>query len=269
MVTQNGKDGATVLITGGTQGIGLEFAKIFAKDGYNLIIVGRTLEKTQAVAHKLMETFPVTVLPLVQDLSDSAGAQKLYDDIQASGMQIDILINNAGFGIMGDFASTQLEYEIGMMRLNMESVVRLTKLFLPHMVGEKQGRILNVASMVSFQPGPHMAVYSATKAFVLSFSEALSEELKAKNIHVTALCPGPTKTGFQAAAKMGELRDEKGTASDPYVVALLGYKGLMAGKRVVIPGIKQWLLVFIQRFVSRAFTARQAGKLIKSMVSPE
>lgn len=259
----------TVLITGGTQGIGLELAKIFAKEGFDIILIGRDQAKAEDIAKKIRETFSVEVLPLGIDLADIEGQQKAFDAVQAAGKQVDILVNNAGFGIAGDFVTTQLEYEVGMMRLNMGAIIRLTKLFLPYMIGNKGGKILNVASVAGFQPGPKMAVYSATKAFVLNFSEALAEELAGKNIQVTVLCPGATKTGFQAAAKMDELRDAKGTASDPYVVALAGYRGLMAGKRVVVPGVKNSFFIFIERFLPRSVVARLAGKFIRAMSSKD
>lgn len=260
---------STVLVTGGTQGIGLELAKIFAKEGYNVVLVGRDKAKTEEVASRIAATFKVQVTPLVQDLAELEAAEKLHAAVLAAGISVDILINNAGFGIAGDFLTTQLDYEIGMMRLNMETVVRLTKLFLPDMVGKKGGRILNVASLAGFQPGPFMSVYSATKAFVLSFSEALADELQGKRITVTALCPGATKTGFQANARMDELRDVKGTAADPYIVAMAGYRGLMRGKAVVVPGFKNQCLILLERFLPRATVARVTGGMMRRMANKD
>lgn len=255
----------TVLVTGGTQGIGLEFAKIFAKEGYDLILVARNEAKANQVAEQLKKKFSVQVTPLIQDLSEIEGAEKLQKMVEERGLFVDILINNAGFGITGDFVSTQLDYEIGMMRLNMETVVRLTKLFLPHMIGKKKGKILNVASTAAFQGGPHMAVYFATKAFVLSFSEALTEELKTKNITVTALCPGPTRTGFQAKAQQEQLTEKAGSPQDPFVVARAGFKGLMSGKALVVPGVKNAFFLFAERFLPRRTTTQLAGKFIQQL----
>ncbi|PIV90805.1 short-chain dehydrogenase [Candidatus Gracilibacteria bacterium CG17_big_fil_post_rev_8_21_14_2_50_48_13] len=257
------------LVTGGTQGIGLECAKILAAEGYDLILVGRDKEKAERACALIQKNFSVSATPLPQDLKEIDAPQKIFDAVHAMGVHVSLLINNAGFGIQGDFATTQLDYEIGMMRLNMETVVRLTKLFLPDMIARRSGKILNVASTAAFQAGPYMSIYCATKAFVLSFSEALAEEQRGKNITVTALCPGPTKTGFQANAHLEELAPKQGSAADPFVVASAGIHGLMSGRAVVVPGFKNTFLIFMERFLPRRSVVRAAAKVLKKMAQKE
>jgi len=269
MTKEHSGDEKVALVTGGTQGIGLACAKILAQEGYSLLLVGRDQEKTARVAGELAATYGREVTPLVADLTSPEAAQKLYTEAKQTGKIVTLLINNAGFGIAGEFVQTQLDHEIGMMRLNMETVVRLTKLFVPDMVARRGGKILNVASVAAFQPGPYMTVYSATKAFVLSFSEALSEELRGKGIVVTALCPGPTKTGFQANAQLEEVSAKEGSAADPFVVASAGIEGLLRGKSVVIPGMKNRLLIFLERFLPRRTVVAQAAKLLRGMTQKE
>ncbi len=232
-----------VLITGGSSGIGLELARCFAKNGYSLILVARNKKELTKAASSL-EEYKVTVRLIVKDLS----LQNAAFELAKEAGDIDILVNNAGFGRYGFFSEIPIEDELNMISLNISTLTTLTKLFLPKMISRKNGKILNVASTAAFQPGPLMAVYYATKAYVLHFSEAIANELKGSGVTVTALCPGPTKTGFQKNAKMGHssLFD-----ADAAAVALAGYRGLMKGKTIVIPGIKNRVLTFCVRLFTR------------------
>lgn len=229
----------TVLITGASFGIGYELAKIFAKEKYNLILVARNLEKLNQIKDELQNP-DIQIFTIQKDLSQPNSPKELFDEINKKGLEIDILINNAGFGLLGSFAELDLQAQLDMIQLNITSLVHLTYLVLPQMIAKNSGKIMNVASTAAFQPGPNMAVYYATKAFVLSFSEALYAELKSKGITVTALCPGPTRTEFQKRARMENINLERSKLI-PYMsaekVARIGFDGLMKGKRVVIPGL--------------------------------
>lgn len=227
----------TALITGASGGIGLELAKRFAADKHNLVLVARSSDKLEAIKVELEEKFGIQVHVFIADLSKSDAANTLMSAIQASDLHIDYLINNAGFGTFGLFQNSTLESTVEMMRLNMESLTALTHLVLPAMVQRKSGRILNIASTAAFQPGPLMAVYFATKAYVLRFSEALANELNGSGVTVTVYCPAATASGFQAAAKMEESKLVKNkkldTAED---VAKAAYQAMMLGKTTVIHG---------------------------------
>src|ERR1700757_3450228 len=190
----------TALITGASGGIGYELAKLFAKDRYNLVLVARTTPKLSRFADELQRHYGVSVRPITQDLSWRQAPESLWDDLQHSRIQVDVLVNNAGYGIRGEFANMPLEEDLGMMQLNMVTLTLLTKLFLRPMIERGTGKILNVASTAGFQPGPLMAVYYATKAYVISFSEALASELSGTGVTATCLCPGATDTGFQGRA---------------------------------------------------------------------
>ena len=192
----------TVLITGASGGIGKELALLFAKDGYDLFLVSRDEGKLQRVKENLEKEFGVRVGLFPLDLAKADSAKVLADELKQRGVNIDILVNNAGFGLYGEFLSTDLEQEVKMIQLNVTTLMELTKWLLPNMREKKSGRIINIASVAGFLPGPYMAVYYATKAFVLSVSESLAEELKGTGITVTAICPGATETDFQKAAKI-------------------------------------------------------------------
>ncbi|MCX8056053.1 MAG: SDR family oxidoreductase [Ignavibacteria bacterium] len=228
----------TVLITGASFGIGYELAKIFAKEKYNLILTARSEDKLNQIKEELQNS-DIQIVTLAKDLSKPEAPKELFDEIKKLKINLDILINNAGFGLLGPFKELELQAQLDMIQLNITSLVHLTYLFLPEMIERKSGKIMNVASTAAFQPGPNMAVYYATKAFVLSFSEALYSELKDYGITVSALCPGPTKTEFQKRARMENINLERAKLI-PYMsaeeVARIGYDGLMKGKRVIIPG---------------------------------
>jgi short-subunit dehydrogenase len=242
----------TALITGASGGIGLELARIFAEQGYALILVARNRERLEEIAVELKPT-PVQVL--AKDLALVGAAEGIHREVP----KVDVLVNNAGYGVYGPFVKTPLDDELGMLQLNMTALVVLTKLYLPAMVAAKNGKILNVASTAAFQPGPLMALYYATKAFVLSFSEAIGNELEGTGVTVTALCPGPTATGFQARTKLEKSRlIKRMKVMDARTVAEAGYRGLMAGKPVVIPGLMNKLLAQSVRFSPRVLVTKIA-----------
>jgi hypothetical protein len=247
----------TALITGASSGIGLDFARLFAEGGYNVVLVARGQQKLETLAQELSGKHGVKALALPADLADPAAPGKLMERLKAEGLQVDVLINNAGFASYGPFAETSLEEESRMIAVNITALTVLTKAVLPGMLARKQGRILNVASTAAFQPGPLMAVYYATKAYVLSFSEALAEETRGTGVTVTCLCPGPTQTGFQARAKMEDSKLVKGRdIMDSATVARVGYEALHRGQAVVIPGMMNKLLAQSVRLMPRAALTR-------------
>lgn len=239
----------TVLITGPTSGIGYELAKIFAADGYRLVLVSRRKEELKRVAAELQPDATI----ISADLSDQKAPVEVVTQLTEQSVEIDCLVNNAGFGLRGAFTETDLTKELDMIQLNIAALTHLTKLLLPGMLKRKSGRILNIASTAAFQPGPFMAVYYATKAYVLSFSEALAEELRGTGVTVTALCPGPTKTLFQDRAAVGDVPLFRRTmAAD--VVAQIGYKALLAGRPVVIAGVQNAIGAWLGRLLPRPVT---------------
>jgi short-subunit dehydrogenase len=235
---------STALITGGSGGIGYELAKLFAKDHHNLVLVARSGPKLAQVADELQRRFGITVKPVALDLAEPAAPQLLFDQLQRESVAVDILVNNAGYGKLGDFAEVPLEESLGQIQLNLAALTHLSRRFLGPMLERRSGKILNVASTAGFQPGPRMAVYYASKAYVISFSEALANELAGKGITVTCLCPGATTTDFANRAGNDKSRLFKQfRPMDVKTVALKGYRGLVAGKTLVIPGLKNWLVI--------------------------
>jgi short-subunit dehydrogenase len=252
----------TALITGASSGIGLELAKLFARDGFNLVLIARRYDRLKAIADDLEKTHNIQVKYCAKDLAVSSAADEILQSINSEMLNIDVLINNAGFGWHGEFAKMDLADALEMIQVNITSLTHLTRLLLPEMIQRKRGKILNVASTAAFQPGPLMATYYASKAYVLNFSLALSEELQGTGITVTALCPGPTSTGFGQRAGFTNEKILGGILSmDASKVALRGYKGLMKGKKIVIPGWKNWIGVQIVRLLPRTLP----GKLIKKV----
>jgi short-subunit dehydrogenase len=242
----------TALITGASSGIGLDFAWLFAEGGYDVVLVARTESKLKALADELSMKHGVRALAVAADLADPAAPGRLMERLKAEGVQVDVLVNNAGYAGYGAFAETDARMELDMIQLNIGALTALTKAVLPGMLARKNGRILNVASTAAFQPGPLMAVYYATKAYVLSFSEALANETQGTGVTITCLCPGPTKTGFQERAKMEESKLVKGKEiMDSRTVARAGYEGLHQGRAVVIPGFMNKMLVQSVRFLPR------------------
>ena len=251
-----------VLITGGASGLGYELAKLFAADGFSLILASRNeinLKKAQA---ELSEQYRAAVEIIVADLTELLAPINIFFQIKERGWKIDILVNNAGFGLLGNFAELSLQKQSAMINLNISALTSLTWLFLEQ--APENAKILNISSLAAFQPGPFMNVYYASKAYVLSFSEALAEELRGSKITVTALCPGPLATDFWKTS--GSKRNHvpattKATRLDPKFVAQMGYKGLLAGKLVIIPGILNKFIVFFNHFIPRRIVARIVKRL--------
>lgn len=251
------------LITGPSSGIGMELARLFAADGSELILASRNVEKLEALATELRAGHQVTVHVIPTDLSRPGAAQQLYDEVQRRGLSIDVLVNNAGFGHLARFQDVPLETYTGNLQVNVTAVTELMRLCLPGMLARNRGRILNVASTASFQPGPHAAVYFATKAYVRFLSEAVSEELRGTKVTVTALCPGPTRTEFVGKAEMEDSPLFR-SLMDAATVARQGYRAMRGGQTRIITGWGNKLLAYtskispdwIVRKVTRALMGR-------------
>lgn len=240
---------STVLITGSSGGIGYELARLFARDHHNVVLVARSADKLAQVASEL-QIHGGTVKTIALDLAAPPAPKFLFD--QLAGTPIDILVNNAGFGALGEFVQMREEEILGQIQLNITVLTQLTRLFLPAMVQRRNGRIMNVASTAAFQPGPLMAVYYATKAYVLSFSEALANELRHSGVIVTCFCPGATHTGFARRAGNDKSRLFKQLgAMDADKVAMDGYRALMEGRTLAISGMHNWLVAQSTRFAPR------------------
>jgi short-subunit dehydrogenase len=251
----------TALITGASSGIGLELAHLFARDGYRLVLVARNRSNLRHLGDDLQSRYSITVRIEPKDLAHPSTPAELYQELQESGIVLDVLVNNAGFGGAGTFTGTKWSQEAEMMQVNMVALTHLTKLFLPQ-IRAREGMIMNVASTAAFQPGPFMAVYYASKAYVLSFTEALAEELRGTGVKVSCLCPGPVKTNFQKRAYLqGTAMMNSPLMVDVREVARAGYEGLKQGKRVVIPGWKNWMGVQLLRISPREMVTKVVRKL--------
>lgn len=247
--------GTTALVTGASSGIGWELAKLFAEDRHDLVLVARTKKKLDQFARDLTAAFGIKVRAIARDLAQPRAAAEITQELSAEEISIDMLVNNAGFGVYGPFAKTDGAKELEMIQVNLTVLTQLTKMLLPPMLERRHGRILNVASTAAFAPGPLMAVYYATKAYVLSFSEALASELSGSGVTVTALCPGPTETDFANEAGLESTHLFTGPLiADARSVARAGYRGMLAGKPIVIPGVGNKLLVESIRFSPRRVT---------------
>lgn len=252
----------TVLITGASGGIGEQFAKIYAWKEVQLILIARSCDKLARIKEDLERTSDARILVIEKDLSLPHAAQEVYQTVQEAGFEVDMLINNAGVGSFGPFYESDWGKQAEMIQLNIVALAELTRLFLPEMVQRHQGKIINVASTAAFEPGPLMSVYYASKAFVLSFSEALSRELKNSGVTVTALCPGPTDTGFFAAAALKKSEIYKAVQSAPASkVAQYGIKAAEKGKVIAVYGTLNKLMVFLVRFLPRRFVRNMIYKL--------
>jgi hypothetical protein len=227
----------TVLITGASSGIGLDLARIFAAKKFDLILTARNHARLIELARQLEKEHNIEAHVIVADLSRPDGPHQIFSEVTRLGLPVDNLINNAGFGAYGEFIHIPLEEELEMIQVNITALTHLTKLTVPQMIKRNRGRIMNVASTAAFQPGPLMSVYYATKAYVLSFSEAIANELKPHGITVTCLCPGATATGFAARADMEKSRLFKMNKMSSEKVAMAGYKGMMSGKTLIVPGL--------------------------------
>lgn len=258
---QRGRAG-TALVTGASGGLGLGLAQELASRGHDLILTARSAGKLAAAAAEIAKARGVRAQAIEADLAEPAGARALADALAASGAEVEVLVNNAGIGMHGPFAESDEGALLGMLQLNVVSLAQLTRLLLPGMVARRRGRVLNVASTAGFVPGPFMAGYYASKAFVLSLSVALSEELAGTGVTCTALCPGPTRTGFDTAAGItGTRLFRSGWVMDVPAVARAGVNGLLAGKAVVVPGLRNKLLTTSSGLAPRAITAKIARSL--------
>lgn len=244
------------LITGASGGIGLAIARLLAASGHDLILVARSKDKLEALAAELASAHGCQATVLRADLADPVAPAALAAEIAARKLAVDVLVNNAGVGVYGPFATNDWTRERDIIQINVTSLVDLTKRLLPGMVARRRGRILNVASTAAFQPGPLMAIYYASKAFVLSFSEALGNELGGSGVTVTALCPGPTATGFEAAADLGASRLFRMGSMSMEDVARAGVDAMMRGRSVVIPGLRNWLMTQSLRISPRCAVTR-------------
>ena len=252
------------LITGASGGIGLELAHVMAKEKHNLVLVARSIDKLNQLADELIQTHGIKVKAYKADLSHSEEIENLYQQTQNDDVEISYLINNAGFGEYGNFMENDWKKLNSMMQLNMVSLVHLTSLYSKNMVSSKFGKIMNVASTAAFMPLPYFAVYAATKAFVLNYSQAIASELKEHGITVTALCPGLTGTGFIDAANMGNtkfLDKAKSGMATPEEVAEYGYEAMMKGKTVAVHGMVNSIMAQSSRFLPRDLVTKIAKKV--------
>jgi uncharacterized protein len=227
----------TALITGASGGIGLDLAKLFAQDKHDLVLVARSRGALGELARECESRHGVKAIVVAADLSRPDAPQEIVTELQRQSVHVDFLVNNAGFGAHGAFADVEATTHLDVIQVNVAALTHLTRLVLPDMLGRRWGRILNLASTAAFVPGPYMSVYYASKAYVLSHSVALSRELRRSGITVTALCPGPTRTGFQSRANMTDAKLFRLSVMDSAAVARAGYAGMLRGKAVVIPGL--------------------------------
>jgi len=250
----------TVLVTGASSGIGLELARCFAADKCNLILVARSRDALEQLAAELRQKQDVQVHVLVSDLAQPAAPQQIFDEVQRLGLTVDVLVNNAGFGLHGSFLELPLARQLEIIQVNVAALVALTGLFLPGMAQRRRGGILNVGSVAGFIPGPHMAIYYASKAFVQSFSEALHEELRGTGVSVTNLCPGPTESNFSKTARSYKTREMQASKMSAAEVAAAGHRAFRVNRCVKIPGLKNRLLIAAAKLFPRSTVRKGVGK---------
>ncbi len=265
MARQKPGAGQTTLVTGASAGIGVDLAECFARDGYDLILTARSEPALREVAQRLSQAHGVKAEIAALDLGAHGGGKKLHDEIKARGLSVDVLVNNAGYGHAGALTSSDLATQLGMIDLNDRALVELTYLFWNDMLAKKRGGVLNVASTAAFQPGPLMAVYYASKAFVLSFSEALWEEARGTGLHVSCLCPGPTASKFRERAGTGRTRlAQVSKVMSSAAVAQQGYRAFRRNTRVVVTGARNAMIAGIGKFLPRATLLR----MVRNIQSP-
>lgn len=254
--------GKYALITGPTSGIGLELAKLFAKDKYNIVAVARSQQELDATAAMLSTDYGVEVVTLAMDLFNVDNAFNVYREVKNRGLRVEALVNNAGHGHYGEFTDTDLNMELAIIHLNISSLVVLTKLFLRDMVEQGGGRILNLSSIAGKSPGPWQSVYHGTKAFVQSFTEAVRYEVKDRGVTLTALLPGATDTDFFRKADMEQSKivQDESQLADPAKVARDGYDAMMAGKDMVVSGMKNKFQVAMGSLTSDEKNAEKMAK---------
>lgn len=250
------------IITGASSGIGLELAWILARNNNHLLLIARSKEKLQKLSQDITEKYQVSVDYLIKDLSRADSAQEVFNYCQENNLQVDILINNAGFGDFNLFINGDIKKQLAMINLNIYTLVYLSHLFLPNMIKQGHGKIMNIASTAAFQPGPLMSVYYASKAFVLHFSEAIANELKPNNITVTTICPGPTASNFKQTANLDNSRlMKKRKLPSAKMVAEFAYKAMMKGRVVAIYGFKNYLLTKLVNIMPRSIVVKIVRKL--------
>ena len=252
---------ATVLITGASSGIGRSLAHLFAADGYAVVLVARRAQELQALGAELAAAHAVQVTTLPIDLAEPGSARVLCEQLESQGVNVDVLVNNAGFGMQGAFSALPIERQLGMIQLNVTTLAELTGRLLPGMITRNRGGILNIGSTAAFQPGPFMAIYYATKAFVVSFSEALAEELSGSALRVSCLAPGPTATAFATEAGAAESGLFKGEVMNVDEVARIGYEGWKRGDSLVIAGRRNKLKALAVRFAPRSYVRKVVKEL--------
>ena len=259
----------TVLITGASSGIGLELAKCFAAGKSNLILVARTTAALEKLAAELREKFQIQVYVLTADLARPESPQMIFDELGRAGQMVDVLVNNAGFGLQGNFHELSLPRQLDILQVNQTALTALTGLFLPGMMARNRGGILNVGSIAAFQPGPGMAIYFASKAYVQSFSEALAAELSDTQVTVSVLCPGPTSTNFGKVARGDQVRRRKLPGMTATEVARLGHAKFRERKVVIVPGFGNKLSVLLVRFIPRSVLRRLVKYFNNQIYNPE
>jgi len=253
----------TALVTGASSGIGYEFSRLLAGQGYNLVLVARSADRLAEIARELTAAHPIKAEVVALDLSQPDAPSQLFAEVKARGLTVDVLINNAGFGDLSHYANCDWEIQRQMIQVNVTTLAQLTRLFLREMVERKSGKILNVGSTGAFAPVPYMAVYGASKAFVLSFSEALSAELQGTGVTVTALCPGVTKTGFFRRSKSEGMFLKRLNEMDARDVAWIGYRALMKGKASVVSGWFNKIMIASMRLTPRGVVLWTSKRLMR------
>jgi short-subunit dehydrogenase len=257
--------GQSALVTGASAGIGVDLAECFASDGYDVILAARTESALRLVANRLAQTYNITATPIAVDLQSIGGGTRLAEDISRRGLSVDVVINNAGYGAAGAFDRSDAATQLGMIDLNDRALVELTHIYWPRMIANGRGGVLNVASTAAFQPGPLMATYYASKAFVLSFSEALWEEARGTGVNVCCLCPGSTVSKFRERAGTGRVRLSQASTPMPSMeVARLGYAAWQANRRVIVTGTRNRVMASLVSFLPRTTVLR----LVRRLQSP-
>ena len=251
----------TALVTGASSGLGAELTKLLAADGQDLVLIARRKEKLETLARQLQAKHPIQVFVIAEDLSRPETPQRVFQELAANEIEINTVVNCAGFGLLGTVDNLSLQRQIDMIDVNVAALTKLTRLFLPDMIERKRGGVLNVASTAAFQPGPNMAVYYATKAYVVSFTEALAFELRGSGVRICCVCPGPMATEFGAASGMDGSRLFRLGTMDVMTVARKAFRGLEKGRVVVIPGLRNKLGTFAVRCSPRSAVRRIVGTL--------
>ena len=253
-----------MLVTGASSGIGLELARCFAAERSNLVLVARNAEALQKLAAELKSAHGVSAQVLPFDLSRPEAPEKIFKELEGRGVAVDVLVNNAGFGLMGDFVKLSLTQQLEIVQVNMAALTALTGLFLPGMIQRRRGGVLNVGSVAGFLPGPHMAVYYASKAYVLSLTEALAEELAGSGVIMSVLCPGPTESNFGTVARGGKPRRMNTPKMSAKAVAAYGWKKFRTGRVIAVPGSLNRVFAFAPRITPRGV----ARKIVKKYNKP-